>query len=422
MDTEALRSWAAEHGSAAPAGPDRDLSITSKVLRFQWNGAPAVAVGAEADGKTRINAVLDAVTWCTERHPIAKTLHVLVGRSPNDKVAVEHLQAMGTLAALLESGPSIRLWQVQPSGAAEEVEVVAATFTETDESAPVRWAGYLEAAWDQRPAGLAAELMRRLDHPSVALYPKLSSQKSNTPWQLRLDGLEIGRVGVKSGRLELATTNLSAAGEPRDQWRKVVVERAVGFDSGSLDRVVAMIHDLIARWSKNASPGAVLAHGQAEHALEAHVLSGRALLKTQSSGELRLAAPVVGGVLRAAQFPTLWGDVASPARYLDALLADEQGRPWAIELKDQDAGGGNGAYLRAGIGQAVLYRHYIRSIAALDAWFSSASGLGLDRRQCQAAVAFPTAVQGVSGSIQRHCELAARWGVEIIEFPRPGTT
>jgi len=422
MDTEALRVWAAKHGSTPPDGPDRDLSITSRVIRFQWNGAPAAAVGAEVDGKTRINTVLDGVAWCTERYPSADTLHLLVGRSPNDKVAVEHLQAMGTLAALLESGPSIRLWQVKPDGAADEVEVAATTFTETDTSAPVRWAGYLEGAWGQRPTGLAAELLRRLDHPSVALYPKLSSQTGDTPWQLRLDGLEIGRVGADTGRLELATRNLSAAGEPRDQWRKVVVERSMGFDSGSLDRVVGMIHDLIARWSKNAPPGAVLAHGQAEHALEAHVLSGRVILTTQSCGALRLAAPVVGGVLRAAQFPTLWGDVASPARYLDALLADEQGRPWAIELKDQDAGGGNGAYLRAGIGQAVLYRHYIRSIAALDTWFSSESGLGLDRRQCQAAVAFPTAVEEVSRSIQRHYELAARWGVEIIEFPRPGTT
>ena len=76
-----------------------------------------------------------------------------------------------------------------------------------------------------------------------------------------------------------------------------------------------------------------------------------------AAGQLSLAVPSRSGVLAAAQFPTLWGDVTRPARYLDALLADCEGRPWAVELKDQDAGGGHGAYLRHGIGQAVLYRH-----------------------------------------------------------------
>jgi hypothetical protein len=101
-------------------------------------------------------------------------------------------------------------------------------------------------------------------------------------------------------------------------------------------------------------------------------------------------------MLAAAQFPTLWGNVTRPARYLDALLADDLARPWAVELKDQDAGGGHGAYLRHGIGQAVLYRHYIRSAAALDPWFALH---GLQRTQCQGALAFPTAAPSTAGVI-----------------------
>jgi hypothetical protein len=105
-----------------------------------------------------------------------------------------------------------------------------------------------------------------------------------------------------------------------------------------------------------------------------------------------------------------------PARYLDALLADESGRPWAVELKDQDAGGGHGAYLRHGIGQAVLYRHYIRSASALDPWFELHA---LNRSECQAALAFPTAAAAASGTISRLRDLAARFNVDVVEFARP---
>jgi hypothetical protein len=159
----------------------------------------------------------------------------------------------------------------------------------------------------------------------------------------------------------------------------------------------------------------VLGHGQAEHALEAHILSGRTILRTQA-GPLRPAIPVLHGTLAAAQFPTLWGDVSRPARYLDALLADELGRPWAVELKDQAAGGGHGAYLRHGIGQAVLYRHYIRAARELATWFGP---LELDPEQCQAALAFPTASTSAAHTIGRLSELASLYDVEIIEFPRP---
>jgi hypothetical protein len=47
------------------------------------------------------------------------------------------------------------------------------------------------------------------------------------------------------------------------------------------------------------------------------------------------------------------------------------GRPWAIEVKDQYAAGGDGQYLRDGISQAVLYLHFIRSAWELEEWFSA---------------------------------------------------
>ena len=159
----------------------------------------------------------------------------------------------------------------------------------------------------------------------------------------------------------------------------------------------------------------MLGHGQAEHALEAHVLSERLTLDA-SVGPLRSAVPFRSGTLAAAQFPTLWGDVTRPARYLDALLADSSGRPWAVELKDQTAGGGHGGYLRHGIGQAVLYRHYIRSVAELEPWFEHH---GLERTECQAALAFPEAAPSTLEGITRLRTLAALFNVEVIEFARP---
>ncbi len=176
-----------------------------------------------------------------------------------------------------------------------------------------------------------------------------------------------------------------------------------------------LVDQLIDAWTHTDNPGAVLGHGQAEHALEAHVLSGRLILSALA-GPLHPAVPFRAGTLAAAQFPTLWGDVTRPARYLDALLADDNHRPWAIELKDQGAGGGHGAYLRHGIGQAVLYRHYIRSAAELDPWFELH---GLERTQCQAALAFPAASQSTAKVIARVRALAARYDVEVIEFARP---
>ncbi len=62
MDKSALLAWAERHADGpVSATPDFQLSLSSKLLRFHWHDATTVAVGADADGKTRINAVLDAI-------------------------------------------------------------------------------------------------------------------------------------------------------------------------------------------------------------------------------------------------------------------------------------------------------------------------------------------------------------------------
>lgn len=416
MDRDALLSWASSHAEGpVVSSPDYGLSLSSKLLRFRWNDSPTVAVGAApAVGKTRINAVLDAVAMLLADSANDSTVNVILGLGPNEPQLAEHVGAIGTLVDAMAGGPLVRLWTATVGNSPVETATAPSAFTT---KTPQRWAEMLVAAANAPVEGIAAGLATSLStRPAFALYPKLTSLKSARPWQMRLDGLEIGRAGRDGVVLGLASTDLTRPNEPRDTWTKVVGTEPRTFGPGEVEDVVHLIDQLIEAWTDTSKPGAVLGHGQAEHALEAHILSGRTVLHA-ATGPLRLAVPFRSGTLAAAQFPTLWGDVTRPARYLDALLADSSNRPWAVELKDQDAGGGHGAYLRHGVGQAVLYRHYIRSAVDLDGWFAS---YGLARTDCDAALAFPTGSPGASATLGRLKALAKLFEVEVIEFDRPG--
>ncbi len=93
------------------------------------------------------------------------------------------------------------------------------------------------------------------------------------------------------------------------------------------------------------------------------------------------------------QIPTLWSPGGKP-RYLDAFLRD--GRvPWAVEMKVK-AGGGYGAHLRHAIGQAVLYRHYLRTTLSFKGWFDEHD---LDQQSVRAAVLHPHPIPAVETKI-----------------------
>lgn len=420
IDRTALISWAERHADGpVTAAPDYQLSLSSKLIRFDWNDARTVAVGADADGKTRINAVLDAIAMVIgQPEPSGSRVNVVLGTGAggaDDPSIKEHLDAIGTLVAQQHGGPEVRVWTLAPGEAPQATHLTPPQFTSTT---PSRWTKLLMTADTAPVRGMAAEVVNALsDRPCFVLYPKLSSMKSARPWQMRLDGLEIGRTGSAGTTIQLTSKDLTKPNEPRRSWLRIVGPEPLDVAPDRVDDLVALVDRLIAAWTDAKQPGAVLGHGQAEHALEAHILSGRLILSSSESGPLHLAVRFRSGTLAAAQFPTLWGDVTRPARYLDALLADGDGRPWAIELKDQAAGGGHGAYLRHGIGQAVLYRHYIRSAAELDPWFERH---GLKRTECRAALAFPAAAPSTEPVIKRLRQLAALYDVEVIEFKRPG--
>ena len=376
-----------------------------------------VGVGSDAVGAVRINAALDGLAWFLARsEPSDTTLHIVLGAAMPDgsePAMKEHLGAIATLVATLRIGPQVRVWTLAPDGDPIEMTVDPPTFTTPT---PLRWNNLLLAAAAAPVTGMAAELVAAVRHPSFALYPKLTSLTSLQPWQMRIDGLEIGRTGADGTTLGLNSKNYDAPKEPRDTWRNVVRQQSTQYERADLAKLVGRIDGLITAWSDPDRPDAALHHGHPEHALEAHVLSGRLPLSTPD-GPLGLAVPFRSGMLGAAQFPTLWGDVSGPPRYLDALLTDSAGHPWAVELKDQEAGGGHGKYLRHGIGQAVLYRHFIRTAEQLDPWFAH---YNLERINCRAALAFPTAKTGTSMTIERLRDLARRFDVEVIEFARPG--
>jgi len=416
VNTNELEQWAKDNGSGGDVRRGhKALSITSKVLLFRWNGGLAVGVGAEADGKARINALLDGLAWFSEAEAGEDVLHVVLGSAEepdsDGSTLKEQLGAIGTLASGLQSGPSVRAW-LASANRLEECQVARPAFTS---STPERWTGYLRRAEKAPVEGMAADVVAAVTDPAFALYPKLSSPRL---WQMRLDGLEIGRVGTSTATLRLASRNIDAPGEPRRTWAQVVGSPAVEFGPNSVAVFVKLVQGLVQAWSSGGRPGGALAHGHPEHALEAHVISGRLQLTSSAGDTLRPALPKRAGVLAAAQFPTLWGDVTRPARYLDRLLVDQERRPWAVELKDQDAGGGHGSYLRHGLGQAVLYQHFIRSAEPLRYWFGDH---GMDPTRCQTALAFPVAAVAAGKRIDRLNDLARRFSVDVIQFARPGT-
>lgn len=137
MTRSALRAWADDHADGPVAtGPDRRHSLTSRLVRFRWNDALTVGVGSDADGKTRINAVLDALAlFLGQSEPASATVHLIVGAGPDgaqDPSIREHLGAIGTLVSALAGGPTVRVWTLSPGTAPVEVPCATAEFTSVD--------------------------------------------------------------------------------------------------------------------------------------------------------------------------------------------------------------------------------------------------------------------------------------------------
>jgi hypothetical protein len=405
----ALHAWGAED---ATDRQDRRNSISSKVIRCRYQGQLTVAVGAEVPPEKCIGAVLDVLDLHASggnvfagRPVAAADVSVVLA----ERAGSETLDAIGTLVATLRNAPTVHVYQ-----ATESALRPAAPLREADFSASEKARRYLRLMerLDDGPPELLRRVLKQADRGELRAYPMLTGHPW---WSLRLEGLEVGRfrpgrgwldvgrVGRTGNESEARATWRSAVGEPH---RKVVTDE----DEASVSSAVTALGNFADAWLDRSSSAAGI--GQNEHALESRILRGACPIEV-GSGRLQLLQPDDGVTNWGSQFPTRWGHTdGNAARYLDALM--RQGPvPWAVEMKVEGSGG-VGRYYRHAVGQAVLYRHFIRSAAALDPWFARH---GLDREAVRAAVVVPdlSAQPRWRDRLEAVC---AMLGVKLVEVPQ----
>jgi hypothetical protein len=276
-----------------------------------------------------------------------------------------------------------------------------------------KWAAYLSEWHQAEPSGAAALIVQALPH-RLRLYPQLSKSVADAEWSLRLDGLQVGLVKASRGVLQIGSEGSDHIAA--DAWNGVNHGEPFLFTADEVSGAVDKIHSLVT--ALGGSDGPLLNHGEPEHALESAILRGAMAVEVGGLKLESIGAPD-SSVARGSQIPTLWAPGTKP-RYLDALLRD--GRvPWAVEMK-VNAGGGYGAYLRHAIGQAVLYRRYLRTTAALGPWFES---LQLEQRAIRALVVYPRPSHHVRAKIARRISnlllTAAAFDVQVAMVDLPGS-
>lgn len=404
MANERLRQWMGR-GVVEKTDAARGLSI--RLLRNVDGGVLTIGVVAESEVDHHVHALLDLLAW--HHYEIAARTkpanHVRIGLARGNKTELA-LPALRTLQRNHTGSPHIEI-HVESRDDAEPQFILDEGDPPTFDGAdPTRYAKYLEAWYKREPTGLAQELLRRSpDAERLRLYPQLS-QAASGQWSLRLDGLQVGLVGESSGTLQVGGTESSSQIAAKT-WRMLGGDLAVTPDT--LDDAVNRIHQLAL--SLGDEPGELLDHGLPEHALESAVVRGDIAVSIGG----RPLAPIGADPSRIAhgsQIPTLWSPDGT-VRYLDALMRDGQ-VPWAIEMKVK-AGGGYGAYLRHAVGQAVLYRHFLRSAPAYVPWFAHHS---LDPQALRAAVLYPRPTADVqrkiAGRIGNLWLIAAAFDVQVV--------
>jgi hypothetical protein len=389
--------------------PDAVRGLSSRLVRGRPGNRVTVAVGGDAGPETAINALLDLLAWhwqmTVEANKPADAADLLLGDGPN---ASQILDALRTLVVTHAGRPRIYLYLVAKDDTtlrSREANGPAPAFTSSSRAAT--WAGYLRSWWDAQPDGLAADLVDAIGDRRARLYPSLSDDTATGEWSLRIDGLQVGAVGSTRGRLGIGKGGTGSRGVAVAAWTKIagtgqkVVSASPGDGELGVEAAAWLVRALIGEF--HGAAGSRLEHGQPEHALEATVLRGELKVMVGGRALEPLVAPsdpprspAKSRVARGSQIPTQWWPDGAP-RYLDALLRDEQ-TAWAVEMKEPSRAGGYGPYLRHAIGQAVLYRHFLRTASPYGQWFNS---VGLDQRGVRALVLYPQPDEVVERRISR---------------------
>ena len=360
---------------------DNVRGIPSSLLRHREGGAYVVTVGGDRDAKDQVGAFVDGLAWVASETSGPADLVLRVASAHDPRLTNGVVGALASMRSSYVGDIAIHL----------ETEYAPGQFAPADEQHPpvesdpklLTWKKYLETWYATRPSGLARDILDQDRSDRLRLYPQLSKNPKQAGWSLRLDGLQVGVVGEDTGWLRVGT--VPTAQKAVQAW---AVVRPGGYGTqtlGSTDAVSAakLLHQLADHLQSQAG---LVQHGQPEHSLESAILRGKVEVHTDTE-TLELPWQQEGRTQRIAwgsQIPTLWWP-GGTARYLDALMKHGS-TPWAVEMKVAAAGGGYGRYVRQGLTQAILYRHFLRSAHQYDAWLD---GLGMDRQLCRAALLYP---------------------------------
>lgn len=346
MELTELRCWA-ERVSTGPVEDhsDRILSLPKNLLRFYWNGEPAVGVGSDAKDKLRINSVLNGYQWYFRRPgTVPGNLNIVLGCGSEDFTGAmkEHLGAICTLILATRNGPAIRLWSIESQQDPVELRVAETRFTpEFGGRKASDWNGMLTGATQDRVEGMARNLVGAVADDRLRLHPNVSDLTSDRRWQVRLDGADVGSVGDDDFDFKVKTRGTNPENQPLRGWIKagLPIDSATGSPQGPIysrdevQRAAADVRRLIDVWSGGSST-ALLDNRQPEHRLESRVLAGEIASTQLREGRIEMFVMDQAGKIT--EVGSAVDDCASPKATKPPAPTDEVSGASHVGIKRAD--------------------------------------------------------------------------------------
>jgi len=368
-----------------PAG----LLISSDVLFFKRpDGSQVVAVpGSRETAKGKkpvspkecVDALIDAIYWARQE-PELGTFSFLIGKGPQSDISVSVVDTL--LSAIRCSKPSINIEH---------------DFVPRQPSTPAfgdlsNWAKMLKRPFCQ-PLLAAAKTIEARVGIGFKWYRIISS---STTCFGRVEGLNVCSASWKKMHFVSSFSLGKPKGGTDAMFQGLANTLGINLSPTGEEAHVDTLTRLLA--ARRSDP--VLRDLQPEHVVESRIISGHSRIL---DGDGRALGLIDSGV--PFQFPARWSAL-DPNRHIDLLMRyPGDPRPWVVELK----AGSEGEYLRHAIGQAALYREFIRNADALSFWFEA---FGLDIERCEAAVALASTKPKLLAEAK---DLGEHFGVQIFK-------
>lgn len=331
---------------------DNDLSLSSHVIRVP--SRRLVTVGCDAPEEAQIYGLLDAIHWrrwkLQDSAPITFSWH---SAESDEQIA----EPLSTLCSLL------------PGDLGIEVQRDFLPFEPVCTSLDADAARRLEQLRRREQAALPqlhCDIEHQVRDPSFHWVRTLAGRE----WTGRVDGLRVCRLDDHGrGVIQIGAAPEDEVRRPEQEWFHALAGKDIfEIQPDSVSETVRILQGLV-----EARRRGFWSNRQLEHLLEARVLRGAIPVEVEGT----IIEPV------AWQFPARWSELGA-VRYID-VLGRTGSIPWVVELKVRE-GGGAGQYFRHAVGQAVLYREFIRRAEGLHPWFRDK---GLDPLECEAAIVMP---------------------------------